>query len=140
MPRILAIDYWKKRVGIAATDPLQIIATGIGTIHAKDLLTFLDNYIKEEEVECIVVGEPKRMNNEPSEIGKAIDELVVHFRKRFSQLKIERMDERFTSKLAFDAMLQAGVKKKDRRNKELIDEASAVIILQSYIEKQKNNH
>lgn len=140
MPRILAIDYGTKRVGLAATDPLQIIATGIGTIHAKDLLDFLDKYVKEEEVECIVVGEPKRMNNEPSEIGKAIDELVVHLKKRFSQLKIERMDERFTSKLAFDAMLQAGVKKKDRRKKELIDEASAVIILQSYIEKTKNNY
>ena len=140
MPRILAIDYGTKRVGLAATDPLQIIATGIGAVHAKDLLIFLDKYVKEEEVVCIVVGEPKRMNNEPSDIGKAIDELVVHLKKRFSKLKIERMDERFTSKLAFDAMLQAGVKKKDRRKKELIDEASAVIILQSYIEKQKNNY
>jgi putative Holliday junction resolvase len=139
MARIMAIDYGSKRVGIAVTDPLQIIATGLTTVHSKDLLEFLNKYISKEEVECIVVGEPKRMNNEPSESARFIEPFVVHLKRSFPDIKVERMDERFTSKMAFQTMIDSGLKKMARQNKELVDEISATIILQSYLEKKKNN-
>src|SRR4051812_28220111 len=101
MARIMAIDYGSKRVGIAVTDTLQIIATGLTTVHSKDLIEFLKNYVAKEDVECIVVGEPKQMNNQPSESSRFIEPFVVHLKRTFPKIKIERIDERFTSKMAF---------------------------------------
>jgi putative holliday junction resolvase len=138
MARIMAIDYGSKRVGIAVTDSLQIIARGLTTVHSKDVIEYLKEYLKKEDVECIVVGEPKRMNNEPSESARFIDPFVIHLKRTFPEIKIERMDERFTSKMAFQTMIDSGLKKKDRQNKELVDEISATIILQSYLEKMEN--
>ena len=129
----MAIDYGSKRVGIAVTDALQIIATGLTTVHSKDLIDFLQKYFLKEEVECIVVGEPKRLNNEPSDSARFIEPFVVHLKRTFPNIKVERMDERFTSKMAFQTMIDSGLKKKDRQNKELVDEISATIILQSYM-------
>ncbi len=137
MARILAIDYGSKRVGIAVTDPQQIIATGLTTVHSKDVIEFLKKYIAKELVECIVVGEPKQMNNEPSESARFIEPFVVHLKRTFPSIKIERMDERFTSKIAFQTMIDSGLKKKTRQNKELIDEISATIILQDYMNRNK---
>lgn len=133
MARIMAIDYGSKRVGIAVTDPLQIIATGLTTVHSKDLIEFLKNYIEKEQVECIVVGEPKRLNNEPSDSARFIEPFVLHLKRTFPAIKIEREDERFTSKMAFQTMIDSGLKKNQRRNKALVDEISATIILQSYM-------
>jgi putative Holliday junction resolvase len=133
MARIMAIDYGSKRVGIAVTDPEQIIATGLTTVLSKDVIDFLKKYVAREEVTCIVVGEPKRMNNEPSDSARFIEPFVMHLKRSFPDIKIERMDERFTSKMAFQTMIDSGLKKKARQNKELVDEISATIILQSYM-------
>ncbi len=133
MARIMAIDYGSKRVGIAVTDPQQLIATGLTTVHSKDVIDFLKKYMATEEVACIVVGEPKRMNNEPSDSARFIEPFVVHLKRSFPSVKIERMDERFTSKMAFKTMIDSGLKKKARQNKELVDQISATIILQSYM-------
>ena len=135
MARLMASDYGSKRVVIAVTDPMQIIATGLTTVHSKDLIDFLKTYTSKEEVECIVVGEPKQMNNEPSESARFIEPFVVHLKRTFPTIKVERMDERFTSKMAFQTMIDSGLKKKARQNKELVDEISATIILQSYMNK-----
>jgi putative Holliday junction resolvase len=132
----MAIDYGSKRVGIAVTDPQQIIATGLTTVHSKDVIDFLKNYVENEEVVCIVVGEPKHMNNEPSDSARFIEPFVLHLKRTFPKVKIERMDERFTSKMAFQTMIDSGLKKKARQNKELVDEISATIILQSYLLKR----
>ena len=136
MARLMAIDYGSKRVGIAVTDPLQIIATGLTTVHSQDLIEFLKTYISKEDVECIIVGEPKRLNNEPSDSARFIEPFVVHLKRTFPSIKVERMDERFTSKMAFQTMIDSGLKKKARQNKELVDEISATIILQSYMNKK----
>jgi putative Holliday junction resolvase len=133
MARIMAIDYGSKRVGIAVTDPEQIIATGLTTVASKDVIDFLKKYVEKEAVICIVVGEPKRMNNEPSDSARFIEPFVMHLKRSFPAIKIERMDERFTSKMAFQTMIDSGLKKKARQNKELVDEISATIILQSYL-------
>ena len=133
----MAIDYGSKRVGIAVTDPQQIIATGLTTVHSKDLIEFLKKYIVAEPVECIVVGEPKRMNNEPSDSARFIEPFVVHLKRTFPGIKVERLDERFTSKMAFQTMIDSGLKKKARQNKELVDEISATIILQDYMGRMK---
>lgn len=138
MPRILAIDYGTKRVGIAVTDPGQMIATGLTTVHAKDIFAFLDDYFRKEAVDCIVVGEPKRLNNQATEATRFVEQFVAQLAKKYPAMKIERMDERFTSKMAFQAMLDGGLKKKDRQNKELVDQVSATIILQSYLEQRGN--
>ncbi len=137
MARIMAIDYGSKRVGIAVTDTLQIIATGLTTVHSKDVIAFLKKYFEKEEVACIVVGEPKRLNNEPSDSARFIEPFVLHLKRTFPGIKVERMDERFTSKMAFQTMIDSGLKKKDRQNKELVDEISATIILQSYMMKSR---
>lgn len=134
MARIMAIDYGTKRVGIAVTDPNQIIATGLDTVHSKDILTFLDSYFKKEEVEVIVVGDPKQMDATASEAAVHVDRFVKMFTKKFPAIPVERYDERFTSKLAQQAILMSGVKKKERQNKELVDMTSAIIILQSYLD------
>ena len=134
MGRILAIDFGTKRVGIATTDPLQIIATGLTTVHPNELFDYLKKYMETETVECMVVGDPKRLNNEPSQAAAGADLLAKKLGKEFPLVKIDRMDERFTSKMAFDAMLAGGLKKKARADKALIDKVSATIILQSYME------
>lgn len=133
MARIMAIDYGSKRVGIAVTDPLQIIASGLTTVHSKDLISYLEAYLKKEQVECIVVGEPKTLQNEASDSARYIDPFVTHLTRKFPQIKIARYDERFTSVLAHQTMLMGGLKKKDRANKDTVDMVSATIILQDYL-------
>lgn len=137
MPKVLAIDYGQKRVGIAATDDLQIIASGLTTVHSKDVIAFLEDYLAKNNVECIVVGDPKDLKNNPAESARFIEPFVKHLSRKFPHIKIERVDERFTSKMAFQTMIDSGLKKKDRQNKALVDEISATIILQSFLE-QKN--
>ncbi len=134
MSRILAIDYGSKRVGVAVTDPLQIIASELTSIHSKDLIAFLEKYLQSEKVECIVVGEPKTLSNEASESARFIDPFVKHLKKKFPEIRIERFDERFTSVIAQQTMLMGGVKKKDRQNKAMVDRISAILILQNYLE------
>lgn len=134
MGRILAIDYGQKRVGIAVTDELKMIATALTTVHSKDIYKFLQEYTAKENVECIVVGEPKRFNNQPSEVERLIKPFVNKIRKMFKDIPVERFDERFTSKMASQTLVDAGYKKKDRQKKELVDSISATIILQSYME------
>ncbi len=140
MGRILAIDYGQKRVGVAVTDELQIIATALDTVHAKDILDYLKSYTDKEQVDCIVVGEPRQMNNTASESVKFIDPFVRRLKKAFPQILIDRYDERFTSKMATQTMITAGLKKKDRQNKSTVDKISAVIILQSYMEYKAVNN
>ncbi|MDR1974360.1 MAG: Holliday junction resolvase RuvX [Bacteroidales bacterium] len=135
MGRILAIDYGQKRTGLAVTDPLKIIATALTTVQTKDVLQFIADYLKREEVETIVVGEPKQMNGKPSESSRYIEPFVKKLREIYPKIKIERADERFTSKIAFQTMIDAGITKKARRNKATIDKISAVLILQNYLEK-----
>ena len=137
MSRILAIDYGKKRTGIAVSDPMQIIASGLTTVPTHQLIEFLTSYFAKEKVELVVVGHPKQMNNEDSENMKNIIPFLNRFRKLFPDMKVEMFDERFTSVLAHKVMLDSGLKKKDRQNKALVDEISATIILQSYMESRK---
>ncbi|NOZ34822.1 MAG: Holliday junction resolvase RuvX [Chlorobi bacterium] len=134
MGRILAIDYGRKRVGIAVTDPLKIIANGLTTVHSKDIFTFLSDYLSKEYVETIVVGYPVNLKNEGSQSLQFINPFIKKLIKQYPEIKIETYDERFTSKMAKAAMLEGGLKKKDRQNKALVDKISAVIILQSYLE------
>lgn len=133
MSRIMAIDYGTKRVGIAVTDPNRIIATALDTIHSKDILAYLKAYFLKEEVECIVVGEPKQMDNTASDVTPHVELFVKALKKAFPEKEIARYDERFTSKMAEQSMRMNGLKKSDRQNKKLVDQASAVIILQSYM-------
>ena len=133
MSRILAIDYGKKRTGIAVTDILQIIANGLTTVATPELMDFLMKYMEKEPVERIIVGHPKQMNNEDSENMKRITPFVNQLKKKFPQIPVELVDERFTSVMAHRTMLEAGLKKKDRQNKALVDEISATIILQTYL-------
>ena len=137
MGRILAIDYGKKRTGIAATDVLQIIANGLTTVPTSELMDFLLKYVEKEPVERIVVGHPKQMNNEDSANMKRITPFVNLLKKKLPQIPVEMVDERFTSVLAHQAMLDGGLKKKARQDKALVDEISATIILQSYLESKK---
>ena len=133
MGRILAIDYGSKRVGLAVTDPLRLIASGLAAVHSKDLISFLEDYFKKEAVDIIVVGEPKTLQNTQSDSARFIEPFVTHLRKKFPDKKIDRLDERFTSSMAHQVMLQGGLKKKDRRDKEKVDVISAIIILQDYM-------
>ena len=137
MARILAIDYGKKRTGLAVTDELQIIANGLTTVATVDLVDFILDYVKKEPVEMIVVGLPKQMNNQPSENMARIKPFVGHLRKLLPDIPVEYHDERFTSVLAHQAILASGIGKMARRNKELVDEVSATIILQSYMESRR---
>ncbi len=144
MGRIMAIDYGQKRVGISVTDESRIIATGLTTVHVKDVMDYLKKYISKEKVDCIVVGEPKDMKNRASDASRFIEPFVKHLKKQFPDITVERMDERFTSQMAFQTMIDAGLSKKGRQNKELVDTISATLILQSYMEKvrhenQRNN-
>lgn len=137
MARIIAIDYGSKRVGIAVTDTLQIIATGLTTVHSKDLISFLDDYFKKEEVECIVVGEPKTLLNEDSDSARFINPFVTHLTRKYPHIKIARYDERFTSSLAHQTMRLSGITKKARANKDTVDMISATIILQDFMNSQR---
>jgi putative Holliday junction resolvase len=130
----MAIDYGRKRAGIAVTDELQLIANGLTTITANDIITFLKQYTAREKVDCFVVGDPVQMNNSASEAVIYIEPFIRTLKKTFPEIPVERMDERFTSKMAFQTMLQAGLKKKDRQDKALVDQISATIILQSFLE------
>lgn len=135
MARIIALDYGTKRTGIAVTDELQMIASGLTTVPTADLLVFLKKYFSEEKVELVLLGEPKQMDNTASQSEVGIQEFLKKFTQAFPQMKLERVDERFTSKMAFQSMIDSGLKKKQRRNKALVDEISATIILQSYLYK-----
>ncbi len=133
MGRILAIDYGTKRTGLAVTDEMQIIASGLTTVDTKELIVFLKNYITSENVEKFVVGLPKQMNNTASESEVYIQKFLQKLTKSIPDIPVERVDERFTSKMAFQTMIDSGLKKKQRQNKALIDEISATLILQSYL-------
>lgn len=137
MARLLSIDYGKKRTGIAVSDPLQIIANGLTTVETSKLFEFLEHYLKKEEVESIIVGLPKQMSGELSENMKRIEPFVNRLKKIYPTINIEYFDERFSSKLAHRAMIDGGLKKQDRRNKALVDEISATIILQGYMESKR---
>ncbi len=133
MARILALDYGTKRTGIAVTDELQIIASGLTTVETKSLISFLQTYVSEDNVELFIIGEPKQMNNEASESEASISKFLKILERTFPHIPIHRVDERFTSKMAFQTMIDSGLSKKQRRNKALVDEISATIILQSYL-------
>ena len=137
MPRVLAIDYGKKRTGIAVTDEMQIIASGLTTIPSETAIAFLKDYFSKEKVEIVLIGEPKQMDYSPSESTEIIEAFVEKFKKSFPDLPIERVDELFTSKMAFQTMIDSGLKKKQRQNKALIDEISATIMLQDYLSRKK---
>ncbi|MDR9397910.1 Holliday junction resolvase RuvX [Salibacter sp.] len=133
MARIMAIDYGKKRCGIAVTDTLQISTNGLDTVLTENIFKFLKEYLSQEDVETLVIGEPKRMNDEPSAVEEQIKVFIRGVKKRFPKINVEREDERFTSKMAMQSMVEGGVKKKKRREKELVDKVSATLILQSYL-------
>lgn len=137
MGRILAIDYGQKRTGLAVTDIMQMIANGLTTVSSSELEPYLSDYVRKEPVELFVLGLPKQMNNEPSENMKYVEQFAKRLKKLFPDIPIVYYDERFTSVLAQRAMIDGGLKKKQRQNKALVDEISAVIILQSYLESKK---
>ena len=133
MPRILAIDYGIKRTGIAVTDELQIIASGLTTVPSDLVINFLKDYFSKEKVNEILIGEPKQVNGLPSESTPIIEKFVSDFKTQFPSMKVIRVDERFTSKMAFQTMIDSGLKKKQRQNKGLVDEIAATILLQDYL-------
>ena len=137
MSRILAVDYGKKRCGIAVTDPLKIIAGGLSTVATSELLSFIKDYTTREQVETIVVGEPKQPNGQPSENLPRVRAFVAQLKKMMPTMPVEYYDERFTSVLAHKAMIDGGLKKKARQNKALVDEISATIILQDYMNSKR---
>ena len=136
MARVLAIDFGQKRTGIAVTDEMQIIASGLTTVDTPLLLNFLKDYFIKEKVEKVLIGEPKQMNNEPSQSAPLVNAFVEKFKTQFPDMEIERVDERFTSKMAFQTMIDSGLGKKQRQNKALIDEISATILLQDYLSRK----
>ncbi len=133
MPRILAIDYGMKRTGLAVTDELQIIASGLTTIPSDTAIAFLKDYFSKENVAKVLIGEPKQMNGQPSESTPIIEKFVADFTSAFPHMNIVRVDERFTSKMAFQTMIDSGLSKKQRQNKGLVDEIAATILLQDYL-------
>ena len=137
MSKILAIDYGKKRVGVAITDSLQIIASGLTTVETTQIFAFLQKLFQQEEIIKVLVGEPKQMNGQPSESAEMIDLFVEKFKLTFPAIEVVRVDERFTSKMAQQSMLQGGLKKKQRQNKALVDEIAATILLQDYLLRKK---
>ncbi len=133
MARILSIDYGLKRTGIAVTDPFQIIATGLTTVESKQLIPFLKDYFSKEAVELIIIGEPKNWDDTDTHATPLVAKCIKDLQKNFPSIPIKKVDERFTSKMAKDAMLEMGLKKKERRNKALVDEIAATIMLQEYL-------
>lgn len=140
MGRYLAIDYGTKRCGIAVSDPLRMISSPLDTVPSHELMNFLVAYFQKEEVECVVVGKPLREDNSQSESFIHVERFVASFRKRFSGMRIEWEDERFTSRMASDSMIEAGIKKSDRMKKENIDKVSAALILRSFMDQENNIH
>lgn len=138
MGRIVAIDYGLKRTGIAVTDPGRMIATPLETVPSHELMNYLDSYMEKEQVEVLVVGQPRKLDHTESDPMKQIRFFVQAFKKRFPDISVEWMDERFTSKLAMDALISGGMKKSDRRVKGNLDKVSAALILQSYLDRQNN--
>jgi putative holliday junction resolvase len=136
MPRIIAIDYGQKRTGIAETDDFKIIASGLTTIPSETVIEFLKQYFGKNVVEKVIIGEPKQMNGQPSESTPVIEAFVTTFKENFPEMSVERVDERFTSKIAFQTMIDSGLKKKQRQNKALIDEISATIMLRDYLSRK----
>ena len=134
MGKILAVDYGAKRVGLAITDELNIIATPLDTVPSNEIYIFLESLFQKEKITTLVIGDPKNLKNEDTDITKAANTFASNVKKKFPFIEVARVDERFTSKMAFQAMLDGGMKKKDRRKKENIDKISATIILQSYLE------
>ncbi len=139
MGRIIAIDYGRKRTGLAVTDPLQLIANGLATVPSGEAVSFLSDYVSREPVDVFVVGYPLQMNNEPSENMRYVEAFVKHLKRTLPDIPVQYADERFTSVLAHRAMLDGGLKKKKRQDKALVDEISAVIILQTYLETKKQS-
>ena len=139
MARILSIDYGKKRTGLAVTDPLQLIAGGLATVSTSELFDWLKNYITREPVERIVIGEPRQPNGQPSENLARVQQFVNRWRKAVPEVPVEYYDERFTSVLAHQTMLDGGLRKKARQDKALVDEISATIILEDYMRSRRNN-
>jgi putative Holliday junction resolvase len=137
MPRILAFDYGTKRIGIAVTDPLQIIATGLDTVHPKDIIAYLSKYLLTEQVEAFVLGDPKQMDNTPSDSAQHVVGFSRTLKKQFPHIPQFWVDERFTSKMAQQAIMQSGFKKSDRQNKERVDTISATLILQYFMESRR---
>jgi putative Holliday junction resolvase len=137
MARVLSIDYGKKRTGIAVTDELQMIASGLTTIKTHELSGFIETYLNTEKVETIVIGEPKKMDYTASELGEVIDAFAKATQLKHPQINVVMVDERFTSKMAFQTMIDSGLNKRQRRNKELVDEIAATIILQTYLDRKK---
>ncbi|MDF9831527.1 Holliday junction resolvase RuvX [Parabacteroides sp. PF5-6] len=137
MGRILAIDYGRKRTGLAVTDPLQLIANGLTTVASHELVAYLKDYVSRESIDLFVVGLPKQMNNQPSENMKYIEVFVKHLKRALPDIPVAYYDERFTSVMAHQAMIDGGLRKKKRQDKALVDEISAVIILQAYMESVK---
>ena len=134
----MAIDYGQKRIGVAVSDPEQIIANALTTVHVKDVFPFLHEYFSTEKVDRVLVGEPLQMDNTPSASARFIEPFIKKFSSTFPDIPLERADERFTSKMARQTILMSGLRKKARQNKETVDAVSATIILQSYLEKQLN--
>jgi putative holliday junction resolvase len=134
--RVMAFDYGTKRIGIAVTDSLQMIATGLQTVHPNQVVEFLKKYLQTEQVETFVVGEPKQMDNTPSQSAMHVRGFVNLLKKTFPDIPVEMLDERFTSKMASAAILAGGVKKSGRQDKALVDTVSAVILLQSWMERR----
>ncbi len=137
MTRLLALDYGTKRVGIAVTDELQMIASGLCTVRTHDCMDFLIEYLSKESVSTIVMGMPKNLRNQNTDATPYVKVFAKQIRKQFPEMKVELIDERFTSKIAFQSMIDGGLKKKARQDKALVDEVSATLILQSYMEQQK---
>ncbi|HSZ72390.1 MAG TPA: Holliday junction resolvase RuvX [Cytophagaceae bacterium] len=137
MPRILAIDYGLKRTGLAVTDPLQLIANPLTTVPTAELLDFLIDYVKKEDVSLFVIGMPKRLDNTPSQTAMNVKGFIKALQREIPNMPVEEIDERYTSVMAMDAMIAGGMKKKDRRDKANVDKVSAAIILQSYMESRK---
>lgn len=138
MSKVLAIDYGTKRVGIAETDELQIIATRLTSVHSKDLIKFLTDYVKNNDVEAIVIGKPIKLSGEDTDISEIVRNFVIHLKRVFQTLEIVEIDERYTSKIASNTISSSGLSKNKRRNKKLIDEVSAVILLQDYLKRKEN--
>lgn len=134
MPRIICIDYGKKRTGLAVTDPLKIIATGLTTVETPKLMDFLKDYFKKEEVELILIGEPKNLDDTDTDATPLVAQFMNRLRKEFPRMPVKTVDERYTSKMASRAMIEMGMKKKDRRNKALVDEIAATMMLQEYLQ------
>lgn len=133
MPRIISIDYGAKRTGLAVTDPLQIIATGLTTVESKQLISFLKDYFAKEAVELIIIGEPKNWDDTDTHATPLVEKCIKDLQKNFPNIPIKKVDERYTSKMAKDAMLEMGLKKAQRRDKKLVDEIAATIMLQEYL-------